>query len=412
MDIPIWQQFGIALGLGLLVGLQREWAEPEAAGIRTFALITVLGTASAHLAVSFGGWILAAGMIALGGLMVLANLRRSGFKDAHPGPTTEVAALVMFTVGALLQNGMIAEAAVIGGAVALLLHWKQPMHHFAERIGGKDIQAVFRMVLIGLVVLPLLPDRSFGPYEVLNPFRIWLMVVLIVGISIASYLLSRYVGARVGSIISGILGGLISSTATTVSYARRSKTAPESSALAALVIMIASTIVFARVAFEVAVVAPGIFWQVFPQFAVMGAWMAVIAAGAYAFSRQKQAVVSEPKDPSNLAAAVVFGGLYALVLLAVAGAREHFGDSGLYLVAALSGMTDMDAITLSTAQLINADRLSIDTGWRMMMIGALSNILFKGGVVAILGSPRLLARIAVLFGGSLVGGGLLLWFWP
>lgn len=411
MDIQIWQQFGIALGLGLLVGLQREWAEPEAAGIRTFALITVLGTACAHLAARFGGWILAGGFIALGGLMVVANLGRERSKEAHPGPTTEVAAMVMFAVGALLQDGMIAESAAIGGGVALLLHWKKPLHHFVERIGGTDIRAVFRMVLIALVVLPLLPDSSFGPYEVLNPFRIWLMVVLIVGISIASYLMSRYVGARAGSVVSGVLGGLISSTATTVSYARRSKTAPETSALAALVIMIASTIVFVRVAFEVAVVAPDIFWQVFPQFALMGLWMAFIAAGAYTFSRQKQEAGPEPKDPSNLVAAVVFGGLYALVLLAVAAAKEHLGDGGLYLVAALSGLTDMDAITLSTAQMITAQRLTIDTGWRMMMIGALSNIFFKGLVVAMLGHARMLGRIVVLFGCSLIGGGLLLWLW-
>lgn len=411
MDIQIWQQFGIALGLGLLVGLQREWAEPEAAGIRTFALITVFGTACAHLAARFGGWILAGGFIALGGLMVVANMARERSKEAHPGSTTEVAALVMFAVGALLQDGMIAESAAIGGGVALLLHWKKPLHHFVKRIGGTDIRAVFRMVLIALVVLPLLPDRSFGPYEVLNPFRIWLMVVLIVGISIASYLMSRYVGTRAGSVVSGILGGLISSTATTVSYARRSKIAPETSSLAALVIMIASTIVFVRVAFEVAVVAPDIFWEVFPQFALMGLWMAFIAVGAYTFSRQKQDAGPEPKDPSNLAAAVVFGGLYALVLLAVAAAKEHLGDGGLYLVAALSGLTDMDAITLSTAQMINAQRLTIDTGWRMMMIGALSNILFKVGVVAILGHACMLGRIALLFGCSLIGGGLLLWLW-
>lgn len=412
MDTLLWQQFGIALGLGLLVGLQREWAEPEAAGIRTFALITVLGTLCANLAARFGGGVLATGFVALGGLMVVSNLRRERSQEAHPGPTTEVAALVMFGVGALLQDGMVAESVTIGGTVALLLHWKKPLHHFVERIGRTDIRAVFRMVLIALVVLPLLPDHSFGPYEVLNPFRIWLMVVLIVGISITSYLISRYIGSRSGSVVSGVLGGMISSTATTVSYALRSKTAPQTSSLAALVVMIASTVVFVRVAFEVALVAPGIFWEIFPQFGLMGLWMALIAFLAYVVSRQKQDGGPEPKDPSNLGAAVIFGGLYALVLLAVAAAKESFGDSGLYLVAALSGLTDMDAITLSTAQLITAGRLSVDTGWRMMMVGALSNILFKGGVVAILGTSRMLARIALLFGVSLLGGGLLLWFWP
>jgi uncharacterized membrane protein (DUF4010 family) len=412
MEMQVWQQLGISLGLGLLVGLQREWAEPQAAGIRTFALITVLGNVCSILAARFGGWVMAGGIIALGATMVVANLGRVRAEDAHPGPTTEVAALVMFAVGALLPTGRIAEAIAIGGGVALLLHWKQPLHGFVERIGEAEIRAVFRLVLIALVILPLLPDRSYGPYEVLNPFRIWLMVVLIVGISLGGVLISRYVGVRTGSVLSGLLGGMISSTATTASYARRSKTSPETSALSALVVMIASTVVFVRVAFEVTLVAPEIVWQVLPQFGVMGLWMALISVAAYVLARQEKTAPPEPKDPSNLVAAAIFGALYALVLLAVATAREHLGSAGLYLVAALSGLTDMDAITLSTAQLIRAERLDVDTGWRMMLIGALSNILFKGGVIAILGHPRLLGRIAVLFGISMAGGLLLLWLWP
>jgi uncharacterized membrane protein (DUF4010 family) len=412
MEMQVWQQLGISLGLGLLVGLQREWAEPKAAGIRTFALITVFGTVCSILAARFGGWVMAGGIIALGATMVVANLGRVRAEDAHPGPTTEVAALVMFAVGALLPTGRIAEAIAIGGGVALLLHWKQPLHGFVERIGEAEIRAVFRLVLIALVILPLLPDRSYGPYEVLNPFRIWLMVVLIVGISLGGVLISRYVGVRTGSVLSGLLGGLISSTATTVSYARQSKVSPEASPLSALVVMIASTIVFLRVALEVTLVAPEIVGQVLPQFGVMGLWMALISVAAYVLARQEKTAPPEPKDPSNLVAAVVFGGLYTLVLLAVATAREHLGSAGLYLVAALSGLTDMDAITLSTAQLIRAERLDVDTGWRMMLIGALSNILFKGGVIAILGHPRLLGRTAVLFGISMAGGLLLLWLWP
>jgi uncharacterized membrane protein (DUF4010 family) len=412
MDLQVWQQLGIALGLGLLVGLQREWAEPSAAGIRTFALITVLGTVCALLAERFGGWVLGGGIIALGATMVVANLRRDPSENAHPGPTTEVAALLMFSVGALLQDGMLVEAVAIGGVVALLLQWKKILHGFVERIGGTEIRAVFRLVMIALVVLPLLPDRSYGPYAVLNPFRIWLMVVLIVGISIGGYLVSRYLRARTGSVVSGILGGLISSTATTVCYARRSRTASENSGLFALVIIIASAIVFVRVAFEVALVAPGIVREVLPQCGAMCLWMSLIAAGAFALARREKLVASEPKDPSNLAAAVVFGGLYALVLLAVAAAREHLGSPGLYFVAMLSGLTDIDAITLSTAQMITSEQLSVAIGWRMMMLGALSNILFKGAVVMALGHPRLRARIAVLFGLSLAGGLLVLFLWP
>lgn len=412
MNLHVWQILGISLGLGLLVGLQREWSEPKAAGIRTFALITVLGTVCAMLSARYGGWILAGGIVGLGAAMGVANRFRDDARERHPGPTTEVAALLMFAVGALLPNGMVAEAVVIGGGVALLLQWKKPLHGFVQRIGEAEIRAVFRLVLIALVVLPLLPDESYGPFEVLNPFRIWLMVVLIVGISVGGFLISRYLGTRTGSVLSGLLGGLISSTATTVSYARRSKSSPDSAALASLAIMLASTVVFVRVGFEVALVAPDLFRQVFPQFGIMFLWMALIAAGAYWAARHRKVAAPEPKDPSNLGAAVVFGGLYALVLMAVAAARVYFGDAGLYAVAALSGLTDMDAITLSTAQLVTARRLSVDTGWRMMLVGALSNILFKGGAVAVLGHPRLTRRMAVFFGLSLFGGVLLLWLWP
>lgn len=410
--MQVWQQLGIALGLGLLVGLQREWSQPRAAGIRSFALITVLGTVCSILSVRFGGWILAGGLIALGATMVMANLGRKTTREAHPGPTTEVAALVMFAVGALLPTGRVAEAVAIGGGVAMLLHWKQPLHGFVQRIGEAEIRAVFRLVLIALVILPLLPDHSYGPYHVLNPFHIWLMVVLIVGISLGGFLVARYMGAETGSVLSGLLGGIISSTATTVSYARRTRTSPEASPLAALVIMIASTVVFIRVAFEVALVAPEIFWEMLPQFGLMTLWMGLISLAAYLLAHRKKADIPEPKDPSNLIAAVVFGALYALVLLAVAAAEEHFGDAGLYVVAAFSGLTDMDAITLSTAQMIKNDRLDLDTGWRMVMIGALSNIMFKAFIVGALGQARLLARISVLFGFSLAGGLLLLWLWP
>ena len=281
METPVWLPLGIALGLGLLVGLQREWAKQEGAGIRTFPLVTVLGTVCGFLATAFGGWVLGAGLLAVGGLMVVMNVQRRQAEDFHPGQTTEVAALLMFGAGAMLALGQTAAAIAVGGGVAVLLQWKKPLHRFVDRIGKEEIRAVFRLVLIAMVVLPVLPDRSYGPYDVLNPFRVWLMVVLIVGISVGGYLTSRFLRAGPGSVLQGVLGGLISSTATSVSYARQSSRAPASSAVAAVVIAVASTTVFLRVAGEVAIVAPGILPQVLPQLAVMTALMAGIAGVAY-----------------------------------------------------------------------------------------------------------------------------------
>jgi uncharacterized membrane protein (DUF4010 family) len=406
-----WVQLGIALGLGLLVGLQREWAKSQAAGIRTFPLITVLGTLCAMLSERLGGWILGAGLAGVAAVLVAITVR--GRDDQHdPGLTTEVAALVMYVVGAILVTGHTAIAIAVGGAVAVLLQWKEVLHGFVRRIGETEIRAVFRVVLIGMVVLPVLPDRAFGPYGVLNPFRIWLLVVLIVGLSVGGYLASRFIGQRAGSVLGGVLGGLISSTATTVGYARRSKESPASSPFAATVIAIASTIVFVRVMFEVSLVAPDILPDVAPQLLVMLAWMALLSVVAYRLAHREKSEVAPSKDPAGLMTAVGFGALYAIVLLAVAVAKVHFGQAGLYVVSALSGLTDMDAITLSTAEMMRAERVSIDTGWRMMLVGALSNIGFKMLAITALAHPRLTRRMALLFVAAIAGGLVLLFAWP
>lgn len=415
-EIRLWQVLGISLVLGLLVGLQREWSKSEGAGIRTYPMITMLGTVSALLAERFGGMLLFGGLIGVASLMVMMkvmmNLNIGGERSPHSGPTTGMAALLMYLVGAMLALDLVPQAIAIGGGVALLLQWKRPLHGFVRRIGQPDIEAVFRLVLIAMVVLPVLPDRTYGPYDVLNPFHIWLMVVFIVGISVGSYLVSRLFGSGAGTLISGVLGGLISSTATTISYAGRSRSSPDASPLAAVVIIVASAVVFLRVGFEVAVVAPGVFPQILPQLGVMAGWMILVALLAWAFSRGEKQVMPESEDPSALLPAVMFGALYALVLVIVAAVREYAGEEALYVVALVSGLTDMDAITLSTARLVDNGRLPIDVGWRMMLVGAMSNIVFKGAAVCLLGHPRLSRRIILMFGISLCGGAAILLLWP
>ena len=404
----------IAVGLGLLVGLEREWAGSPIAGIRTFPLITLLGALAAMLAPRFGGWIVPAALLALSILLVVAawgELRSRGTEEAI-GVTTEVAVLVMFAVGAALGAGFTTEATVVAGVVAVLLHSRQPLHGLVRRLGEDDARAIFRFVLLALVILPVLPDRTFDPYHVLNPFQIWLMVVLIVGISLAAYVASRLLGPRGGLLVTGLLGGLISSTATTVSQARASRRAPAEADGAAFVVLAASTVVFARVLLEIVVVAPGMLPATAPPLLAVMLWMAAIAAFSFRRLTQlpHQRAVGEP--PTELNSAITFGALYAVVLLAVAVTKEHFGDRALFLVAGLSGLTDMDAITLSTAQLVNAERLDAPTGWRLILIGAMANLVFKGAVVAVLGDARLRSRAAMLLGFSIAGAALVLWWWP
>jgi uncharacterized membrane protein (DUF4010 family) len=412
MDITVVVSLALALGLGLLVGLQREWSAHHVTGIRTFTLITVLGTLLGLLSQTIGVWLLVAGLFAVVVVVAVGTVLSFVGRQEELGLTTEVAALVMYAVGVALAYGQTELGLIVGGGVAVLLQWKQPLHTLVGRFGEADIRAIFNLVLIALVILPVLPNRAYGPYGVLNPFEIWLMVVLIVGISLGGYIAYKFFGARAGTLLGGVLGGLISSTATTVSYARRTRHTAEAVGLAAFVIVIASTIVFGRVIFEIAVVAPELLSTVAPPLVAVMLVMGALAAVLFWTRGGDAQQVPLDEDPLELKAAVLFGLLYAAILFAVAAGQQWFGDRGLYVVATLSGLTDMDAITLSTAQLIKRGELDVGTGWRMILLASLSNLVFKGAAVAVLGHPRLLQRVSLAFGIVLLCGLLLLALWP
>lgn len=405
-------QLAIALLLGLLIGLQRQRVEAPFGGIRTFPLIAAFGTLCGLLAVEHGGWIVAAGLLALAGLLVVSNLMLDQDGAADAGQTTEVSALLLYGIGAYLVFGEMAVAVVLGGVIAVLLHYKDLLHSFAARFGERDATAFMQFVLITLVILPVLPNRSYGPYDVLNPFEIWLMVVLIVGIGLVGYVAYKLLGAREGAVLGGLVGGLISSTATTASFARRSKASPNLAGLAAPVVMIAATIVFVRILVEVAVVAPAQFGRIAPPLGAMLGICAAIAAVLYFRTRDHRAALDEQGNPADLKMAIVFGGLYAVVVFAAAAANDLFGQQGLYVVALVSGLTDMDAITLSTSQLVAGGRLDDHTGWRMILLAALSNLAFKAVLVAVLGSRALLKLVAIAFGAAIAAGVALLNLWP
>ncbi len=404
-------QLAVSFGLGLLLGLQRERTERSIAGIRTFPLIALFGTICAHLAQGFGGWVLASGLVSLAGFVVWANVAKFKAGDVHPGITTEVTAVLIFALGAYIAAGHMGAAVVVGGAVALVLQYKKPMHAFAGAIGERDMRAIMLFVLLTLVILPVLPRADFGPYGVWNPFEIWLMVVLIVAIGSSGYVAYKLLGAKVGTLLGGILGGLISSTATTVSYARRTASAPQIAPLAALVIMIASCVSVARVLVEIAVVAPRSFPRLAAPLAAMLAACAAIAGALYFFSRREKTELPEQQNPAELKPALIFGGLYALVLLAVAAAIDFFGSAGLYAVGLLSGLLDVDAITLSSAKLVESGRTTVADGWRTILVAAMSNFAFKFGIVALLGNRALTLRIAIAFNLALASGGLIFVFW-
>jgi uncharacterized membrane protein (DUF4010 family) len=408
LDPTLFKQLAIALGLGLLVGLQRERsATHPIAGLRTFPLITLLGTVSALL----GGWIIAASALALGGLIIAGNIITSREKPLDPGLTTEVAMLLMFALGAYVVRGRMEVAVVIGGGVAVLLHFKGQLHGFAARLGDDDLKAIMQFALISLVILPVLPDRTYGPYSVLNPRQIWLMVVLIVGIGVAGYIVYKFFGERVGVITGGVLGGLVSSTATTVSYARRSKEEANAVRMIAVVIMISSTVVFVRVLLEIAVVARSFFMVALIPIASILLLFVTLSAAVWKWGYKEETGLPPQKNPSELKAALLFGLIYAVILVAVAAANQHFGNRGLYVVAAISGLTDVDAITLSTAQLVEAGRIEAANGWKLVLIALLSNLVFKGVTIAVIGSKQLLARVGLLYGIAIAAGVALILLW-
>ncbi|MBN2024583.1 MAG: MgtC/SapB family protein [Pirellulales bacterium] len=405
-------QLGISLLLGLLVGLQREHAA-AAVGLRTFPLITVLGTVSAMLGGAFGGWVVAAGMLGIGVVLVAARSTRLRRDDELPGTTTDAAVLLMYAVGALLVVAPLSVGIAVGGGVAVLLQFKPELHRAARTLGDRDLKAIMQFVLITCIILPVLPHRTFGPLDVFNPFQTWLMVVLIVGMSLGGYIVYKFFGHNAGILLGGLLGGAISSTATTVSYSRQARAGQITSAGAAIVILIASTVVFGRVLVEIAVVSPPFLAAAAGPVLIMLALTALPSLVVWYHVRREPApVMPEQDNPTQLKSAVFFAAMYALVLFALAAAERFVGQQGLYAVAALSGLTDMDAITLSAARMVGAGDVHAADGWRLIVIAGMANLTFKAAVVGVAAHRRLLGRILLLFSLPMLGGALLLAFWP
>ena len=402
----------ISLGLGLLIGLQRERSEARLGGIRTFPLISLFGTVCGLLAAQFAWPVLVAGFVVVFGVLALANvikLRDPTLREA--GQTTEVAALLTFALGVYLVEGDRSVAFVVAGVTVVLLHLKEPMHRFVDRMGEHDMSAIIQFVVISLIILPLLPDRTFGPYNVLNPFDIWRMVALIVGISLVGYVVYKIWGERVGTVSGGILGGLISSTATTVSYARRSREASGAHRTTLFVILIASAIAYGRVLIEISAVAPNRLAGMAPPLGAMLGWMTFLALIFFPF-RKTESKIPDPENPAELKSALIFGAIYAVVIFAIGAAREHLGSSALYGVAIISGLTDMDAITLSTARLVEQDRIESGMGWRLILTASLANLAFKAVAGFVVGGWRFGLRLAIIFVVGMAGGLAIIFFWP
>ncbi|MFC5453952.1 MgtC/SapB family protein [Prosthecobacter fluviatilis] len=402
---------GTATGLGLLVGLQREWVQNRVAGIRTFALLTLFGALTGLLGNAYGTWVVAAGLVAFACIVVFSTWLSLSTREPDSGLTTEMAMLVMFVTGIIIMLGERLIAVMIAGGVMALLQSKKALHTMVRRFGEDDLRAIVRLVLLALVILPALPNREMGYLGVLNPFAIWLIVVLIVGISLAAYMAEKYLGGAKGAVVAGLLGGLVSSTATTASSARRSASARRGECSLAAMALIASAVAFVRLLAEVVIVASEHIRELLPPLTAMMLWVTLIAAVAHRLAEKTDTQPVDEPPPSELKNAVFLGLLYALVLVVVAYTRQHNSSSGLYVAAFLSGLPDMSAITLSTSRLVSTGHLETSVAWRMILVGGMANLVFKMFFVIILGSrayikPALLGLLLSVAGGAAI---LTLW---
>ncbi len=405
--------FAIAILLGTLVGIEREKRKAEdektghIAGLRTFILLALLGAASGFLSRSLSSaWILAAALLIVGASIIAAYVATARSSQGGKGLTTEMAAVVVFLIGAMVMLGYEPLAIALGVVTAAVLAYKQPLHGFVEKLGWDDVYAGLRLLIASFIALPLLPNRTIDPWGALNPYSLWLLVILISSLSLVGYVLTRWLGPARGTALTGLTGGLVSSTAVTLSFAREARDNRQNTAALACGILLAWAVMFLRVIVLVAVVNRALLTPVLAPFAIMA--LTVAGCAAYLYFRDGSVDRTPPKgkvdikNPFSLTEAAKFAALFAVVLLAVQIVQEHFPPSGLYAVAAFAGLTDVDAITLSMAQFAQSGDARVAV--IAIVIAALTNTIVKCGMAfffagASLGKPLLIATAATLAAG-------------
>ncbi|OQW47486.1 MAG: hypothetical protein A4S09_15225 [Proteobacteria bacterium SG_bin7] len=411
-DVHPFHQVIISLVLGLVVGLQRQWADSPLAGIRTFSLVSIFGTVCALLAEKYGQWIIGAGFLSIGVAIIAGHLQKklNQALAEHSGLVTELAMFLMYSSGVLVRAGPIWLAATIAGILAVILQAKLELHGLAKRFSDKEIRAIMQFVLISFVIFPVVPNQSFGPFGVLNPHEAWLMVMIIVAISLSGYIIYKFFGEKAGIILGGILGGVISSTATTLSYSKRADELNKSIPSGAIVVLIAWTTVYVRIFLEVVVAAPS-FQAIWPPLGGMFLISVLCTFWKWRESESNGEGMPTQSNPAELRTALMFGVLYSIILLAVAYSKTFFGSGGLSVVAVLSGVTDMDAITLSTSRLVEAGKLLPQEGWPIIIIASMSNVFFKGAIAGFIGGRAFFRALFIPWLISLVAGATILLVW-
>ncbi len=402
----------ISASLGALIGLVRQWEDQQEndrslAGMRTFALWGMMGVASAFLQQEHFPYffITAFGAVAL----YLAVSQLGAIREGKtPGFTTFTVALLTFIVGGLVYLGSMRVAVVLAVAMIILIASKEEIHGWTKHFTQKDIRSALVFAAITGIVLPLVPNKGYGPLQAFNPFATWLMVVLISGLGFVGYVLMRLLGARAGIAVTGLAGGLASSTAATIAFSRRSADSPKLSSSFALAIVLACTVMLGRVAVVVAMLDFSLFMALLPWLVVLALPGSLYAAWTWRFRRNPEAAQIETPDISNplsLSMAFKFAAIYAVVVYLVKAVTTYgTGGSGIYWVTFISGLTDMDAITLSLSQMSGKGSLLQSIAAKAIILAAVSNTLLKLAFALAAGSRDLRREMLASLGVTLLIG--------
>ncbi len=404
------QALASSLAAGLLVGLERGWRDREladggrVAGLRTFGLVGLLGGVLGSLADPLGAWPIAAGLLALA--LLLAVSYGQAVQASHSlSITTAVACLLTLVLGVLAARGQ--PVLAIGAAVvtAVLLDMKSTLHRWLQLIEHRELTAGLQMLVLSAVVLPLLPDQGYGPYAALNPWRLWWAVVLIAGLSLAGHVAIRLTGPRRGVFWTGVLGGLASSTAASLTLARAARAQPALTEAAAGGALASCAVMFLRMTVLVAVLRPTLLPVLAPPWLAACATLLALSLhrGRHRTPAHTQQVAEAAPAPTfDLTGAFGFGAFLALMMVLVRAAHAWLGTEGVYTLAALSGLLDVDAPLISTLRLQHDGGLSA-TGTAVALGLAIgTNMVTKAVMVHVTAGRRMGRRVASGYAAAMV----------
>lgn len=381
------QKLSIALLIGVVIGLEREHSKAKDekifAGIRTYPLIALWGFLGAFISSFTDISVFIAFFILFSFLVGISYYRSSG--DGRMGMTSEVSAVLVFILGSLVYWNYMQIAAIAAVLIALLLSLKLQLHQFVEKITEEDIFATIKLGLVTIIVLPLLPNESFGPYQLINLRLIWYMIIFIAGISFIGYLLTKFIGYKKGISYTAIFGGFVSSTAVTYSFSKKSKESENLASNYGVGIILATTVVYLKVYLEVLVVNPSLSVKLIIPLALLLICGTVVSI--FYWKKISSSAISgmSLKNPFELKSALFFGLVFGVVLFLSKLSQVYFGNNGAYIVSVMAGLTNIDAITLTLSQLAK-DGLKEEVAVNSIIIALLANTITKAIIAAFLGA--------------------------